>query len=65
MTIPLIALWLGWRYTFAVSGLLGLVWLVLWPARITRQTGIRNSAPRNARSSWTGARSSRPATEMD
>jgi ACS family hexuronate transporter-like MFS transporter len=32
MTIPLVALWLGWRYTFAVSGLLGVVWLVLWLA---------------------------------
>jgi ACS family hexuronate transporter-like MFS transporter len=30
MTIPLIALALGWRSAFVVTGLLGFVWLLLW-----------------------------------
>jgi ACS family hexuronate transporter-like MFS transporter len=30
VTIPLISLALGWRQAFAVSGVLGLVWLGLW-----------------------------------
>lgn len=30
LTIPLIALFLGWRLAFAVSGLLGVLWLALW-----------------------------------
>lgn len=30
LTIPLIALALGWRWAFAASGLLGFVWLAIW-----------------------------------
>jgi ACS family hexuronate transporter-like MFS transporter len=30
LTIPWIAIALGWRWAFAVSGSLGLVWVVLW-----------------------------------
>ena len=30
--VPWVALALGWRYAFAVSGLLGFAWLVLWLA---------------------------------
>jgi len=30
LTIPLLALSLGWRAAFAVSGMLGVVWLALW-----------------------------------
>ncbi|MFB3920613.1 MAG: MFS transporter [Terriglobia bacterium] len=32
LTIPWIAIIFGWRYAFVVSGLLGLVWLVVWLA---------------------------------
>ncbi len=30
LTIPLIALALGWRWAFVLSGMLGFVWLALW-----------------------------------
>lgn len=30
VAVPWVALLLGWRYTFAVSGLLGVLWLLLW-----------------------------------
>ncbi len=30
LTIPLVALALGWRPAFAVSGLLGMIWLAFW-----------------------------------
>lgn len=30
LTIPLVSLALGWRQAFALSGLLGVVWLVFW-----------------------------------
>jgi ACS family hexuronate transporter-like MFS transporter len=30
VAVPWVALFLGWRYTFAVSGLLGFLWLLLW-----------------------------------
>ncbi|MGH9450721.1 MAG: MFS transporter [Terriglobia bacterium] len=30
LLIPLLALWVGWRYAFVVSGLLGFVWLAVW-----------------------------------
>jgi ACS family hexuronate transporter-like MFS transporter len=32
LLIPLLALALGWRYAFAVSGLVGFIWLALWLA---------------------------------
>jgi ACS family hexuronate transporter-like MFS transporter len=30
LTVPWVAIMFGWRYAFVLSGLLGLVWLVLW-----------------------------------
>jgi len=30
LTIPLVALAFGWRWAFALSGVLGVVWLILW-----------------------------------
>jgi ACS family hexuronate transporter-like MFS transporter len=30
LTIPWIAIILGWRYAFVLSGILGLLWLILW-----------------------------------
>lgn len=30
LTIPALALWLGWRAAFLIAGGLGLVWVVLW-----------------------------------
>ena len=35
VTVPLVAwltLWLGWRWTFLVTGLIGFVWTVAWLA---------------------------------
>lgn len=32
LTVPFIALHLGWRYAFIITGLLGFVWLIFWLA---------------------------------
>lgn len=32
LTVPWVAILLGWRYAFVLSGLLGFLWLILWLA---------------------------------
>jgi ACS family hexuronate transporter-like MFS transporter len=32
LTIPWVAIFFGWRYAFVLSGLLGVLWLILWLA---------------------------------
>jgi ACS family hexuronate transporter-like MFS transporter len=65
--VPWVALLLGWRYAFAVSGLLGFAWLVLWlrvyhplvqHPRLTQEerTLIETDRDRPQRQSVTGVR---------
>jgi ACS family hexuronate transporter-like MFS transporter len=49
LTIPLLAIWLGWQSTFLIAGALGLVWVVVWLAvRLPAQPGV-SAAPRLSR----------------
>ncbi len=49
LAIPPLALWLGWRAAFLVTGGLGLIWVVLWlivaPATPTAETTSRAALP--------------------
>jgi ACS family hexuronate transporter-like MFS transporter len=46
LTIPLLAIWLGWQSTFLIAGGLGLVWVVAWLAvRLPAQPGVSTEAP--------------------
>lgn len=49
IAIPWIALKLGWRYAFAFSGMLGLLWLGLWLAVYPRPTAAAKEQERELR----------------
>lgn len=45
LTIPFLALWIGWRATFLVAGGLGIVWVIAWlSVRLPAQPGATTEA---------------------
>jgi ACS family hexuronate transporter-like MFS transporter len=46
LTVPLLAVWMGWQATFLIAGGLGLIWVVAWLAvRLPPQPGADTDAP--------------------
>ena len=56
LLVPVLALRLGWRSAFLVTGLLGLVWVAFWLPLYDRP----ERHPRVSRRSWPGSRSDPP-----
>lgn len=56
IAIPFIALRLGWRYAFAFSGMLGLLWLALWlkvyPRSAAATEGLANATTHAKKIAW-------------
>lgn len=51
LTIPAVALWLGWRAAFLIPGGLGLVWVVVWLA-VRAPSEVANHAAEGAKVPW-------------
>jgi ACS family hexuronate transporter-like MFS transporter len=57
LLVPVIAVTLGWRWAFILTGLLTVVWLAAWLAIYRRPRDKAGLSPRN----WPGSRPSLPS----